>query len=285
MPIAAPASRRRLPDRAAGRGGGAPPWPRSHRDRRRNAIASFPYRSATGMLMDTGRFGGNLADLEVLADRAGFAARRAASEARGRLRGLGIACFLETSRGAPHEWAAVRFAADGMVDLAIGTQSNGQGHETSFPQIAAAQLGLPAERFRLVQADTDAVAFGNGHGGARSLHVGGTALVMAMDTVLAKARLLAAHLLQAAPEEVAFAAGRFTVVGTERGMALEAVAEAARDPAMLPEGMTPGLDAEAKNLSELVTFPPARMSPRWRSTRRPAPSPCCATRRSTTTAG
>ncbi|GGC31553.1 carbon monoxide dehydrogenase [Siccirubricoccus deserti] len=223
--------------------------------RRRNAIASFPYRSATGMLMDTGRFGGNLADLEVLADRAGFAARRAASEARGRLRGLGIACFLETSRGAPHEWAAVRFAADGMVDLAIGTQSNGQGHETSFPQIAAAQLGLPAERFRLVQADTDAVAFGNGHGGARSLHVGGTALVMAMDTVLAKARLLAAHLLQAAPEEVAFAAGRFTVVGTERGMALEAVAEAARDPAMLPEGMTPGLDAEAKNLSELVTFP------------------------------
>jgi carbon-monoxide dehydrogenase large subunit len=223
--------------------------------RRRNAIASFPYRSATGMLMDTGRFGGNLADLEALADRAGFAARRVASEARGRLRGLGIACFLETSRGAPHEWAAVRFAADGMVDLAIGTQSNGQGHETSFPQIAAAQFGLPAERFRLVQADTDTVAFGNGHGGARSLHVGGTALVMAIDAVLAKARLLAAHLLQAAPEELAFAAGRFTVAGTERGIALEAVAEAARDPAMLPEGMTPGLDAEAKNLSELVTFP------------------------------
>jgi carbon-monoxide dehydrogenase large subunit len=223
--------------------------------RRRNAIAAFPYRSATGMLMDTGRFGGNLADLETLADRPGFAARRAASEARGRLRGLGIACFLETSRGAPHEWAAVRFAADGMVDLAIGTQSNGQGHETSFPQIAAAQLGLPPGRFRLVQADTDVVAFGNGHGGARSLHVGGTALVMAMDTVLAKARLLAAHLLQAAPDSLAFAEGRFTVAGTERGIALEAVAEAARDPAMLPEGMTPGLDAEAKNLSELVTFP------------------------------
>jgi carbon-monoxide dehydrogenase large subunit len=223
--------------------------------RRRNAIAAFPYRSATGMLMDTGRFGANLVDLEALADRAGFATRRAESEARGRLRGLGIACFLETSRGAPHEWAAVRFAADGMVDLAIGTQSNGQGHETSFPQIAAAQLGLPRERFRLVQADTDAVAFGNGHGGARSLHVGGTALVMAMDAVLAKARLLAAHLLQAAPEELAFAVGRFTVTGTERGIALEAVAEAARDPAMLPEGMAPGLDAEAKNLSELVTFP------------------------------
>ena len=223
--------------------------------RRRNTIAAFPYRSATGMLMDTGRFGGNLADLETLADRTGFAARRADSAARGLLRGLGIACFLETSRGAPQEWAAVRFAADGMVDLAIGTQSNGQGHATSFPQFAAQWLGLPAERFRLVQADTDAVVFGNGHGGARSLHVGGTALVMAMEAVLAKARVLAAHLLQAAPDALDFASGRFVVRGTERAVTLDALAAAARDPAMLPEGMGPGLDAEAKNLSDLVTFP------------------------------
>ncbi|MCO6419151.1 xanthine dehydrogenase family protein molybdopterin-binding subunit [Siccirubricoccus sp. KC 17139] len=223
--------------------------------RRVNAIAAFPYRSATGMLMDCGRFGENLADLEALADRAGFAARRAESESRGKLRGLGIAGFLETSRGAPHEWAAVRFAPDGMVDLAIGTQSNGQGHETSFPRIAAGHLGLPAERFRLVQADTAQVTFGNGHGGARSLHVGGTALVMAMDKVLEKARLLAAHLLQAAPEALVFDGGRFTLPSTGQEMALEALATAARDPALLPEGMSPGLDAEAKNLSELVTFP------------------------------
>jgi aerobic carbon-monoxide dehydrogenase large subunit len=230
-----------------------------HRDpvaiRRQNAIAAFPYRSATGMLMDTGRFGANLVDLDVLADRAGFAARRAASEAKGRRRGLGIACFLETSRGAPQEWAAVRFAADGMVDLAIGTQSNGQGHETSFPQFAAQWLGLPEARFRLVQADTDAVPFGNGHGGARSLHVGGTALVMAMEAVLEKARRLAAHLLQAAPEALDFSAGAFRVRGSERGIDLPALAVAARDPAQLPEGMAPGLDAEAMNLSDAVAFP------------------------------
>ncbi|NOG72987.1 xanthine dehydrogenase family protein molybdopterin-binding subunit [Roseicella sp. DB1501] len=223
--------------------------------RRRNAIAAFPYRSATGMLMDTGRFQANLADLEALLDREGFAARRAESAARGRLRGLGIACFLETSRGAPQEWAALRFAPDGMVDIVIGTQSNGQGHETSFPQIAAAWLGLEESRFRLVQADSDAVAFGNGHGGARSLHVGGTALVMALEQVIAKARRLAAHLLQVAPDSVEFAEGCFTVPANGQALTLEALIEASYDPADLPEGMPPGLDAEAKNLSELVTFP------------------------------
>ncbi|WP_043361324.1 xanthine dehydrogenase family protein molybdopterin-binding subunit [Belnapia sp. F-4-1] len=223
--------------------------------RRRNLVTRFPHRSALGMLMDTGRFADNLRELEALADRPGFAARRAESETRGRLRGQGIACFLETSRGAPQEWAAVRFAQNGMVELCLGTQSNGQGHETSFPQFAADHLGLPPERFRLVQADTAAVPFGNGHGGARSLHVGGTALVMAMDAVLQKARPIAAHLLQAAPEALDYEGGRFCVRGTERSVALEAVAEAARDPANLPEGTPPGLDAEAMNLSELVTFP------------------------------
>ncbi|MFC7476093.1 xanthine dehydrogenase family protein molybdopterin-binding subunit [Dankookia sp. GCM10030260] len=223
--------------------------------RRRNAIAAFPYRSATGMLMDTGRFRDNLGDLEALLDREGFAARRAESEARGMLRGQGVACFLETSRGAPREWAAVRFAADGMVDLAIGTQSNGQGLETSFAQIASAWLGLEESRFRLVQADTDLVAFGNGHGGARSLHVGATALVLAMDKVIEKARRLAGHLLQVAPESVEFAEGCFTCTATGQAFTLDALVEASRDPEDVPEGMELGLDAEAMNLSELVTFP------------------------------
>ncbi|MFZ4409321.1 MAG: xanthine dehydrogenase family protein molybdopterin-binding subunit [Paracraurococcus sp.] len=223
--------------------------------RRRNAIAAFPYRSATGMLMDTGRFGDNLGDLDALLDRAGFEARRAESESRGMLRGLGIACFLETSRGAPQEWAAVRFAADGMVDLATGTQNNGQGLETSFAQIAAAWLGLEESRFRLVQADTDLVAFGNGHGGARSLHVGGTALVLALDKVIEKARRLAGHLLQVSPESIDFAEGCFTVTATGQALTLDALVEASRDPADVPEGMELGLDAEAMNLSDLVTFP------------------------------
>ncbi|MBV1800040.1 xanthine dehydrogenase family protein molybdopterin-binding subunit [Siccirubricoccus sp. G192] len=223
--------------------------------RRRNLVTQFPYRSALGMLMDCGRFTANLDAAEALADRPGFAARRTASEARGRLRGLGLACFLETARGAPNEWAAVRFAEDGTVQLAIGTQSNGQGHETSFPQVAADRLGLPLECFRLVQADTAAVASGAGHGGARSMHLGGGALVQAIDAVLEKARRVAAHLLQAAPGKLEFAAGRFTMPGTGRGIELLAVAQAAQDAANLPEGLAPGLDAEAMNLSDLVTFP------------------------------
>ena len=125
--------------------------------RRRNMIAAFPYRSALGMTIDGGRFAANIDDAVARADSAGFAQRRAEAAAKGRLRGLGIACFLETARGAPNEGAEIRFDADGTVALVLGTQSNGQGHETSFPQIAAARLGLPIEAFRLVQADTAAV--------------------------------------------------------------------------------------------------------------------------------
>jgi carbon-monoxide dehydrogenase large subunit len=223
--------------------------------RRRNLVTRFPHRSAFGITMDSGGFAEALDAAEALADRPGFAARRAEAEARGKLRGLGLACFLETARGSPGEWAAVRFAEDGSVDLAVGTQSNGQGHETSFAQFAADRLGLPVETFRLVQADTALVARGNGHGGARSLHMGGTALVLALDKALDRARRLAAHLLQAAPDDLAFAAGRFAVRGTERGVDLPALAHAARDPANLPDGMEPGLDAEADNPSDLITFP------------------------------
>ncbi|MBW8269166.1 xanthine dehydrogenase family protein molybdopterin-binding subunit [Caldovatus aquaticus] len=229
--------------------------------RRRNMIGAaagaggFPHRTALGTTVDGGRFAANLEAAERRADRAGFAARRADSARRGRLRGLGLACFLETARGAPNEWAAVRFAPDGGVELAVGTQSNGQGHETSFAQVAADRLGLPVEAFRLVQADTDAVRYGNGHGGARSLHLGGAALVEAIGAVLAKARVLAAHLLQADPAELAFAAGRFVVPGSGREVALRALARAAADPAGLPDGLAPGLAAEAMHRSDRVTFP------------------------------
>ena len=225
--------------------------------RRRNLVREFPYRSALGMTMDGGRFAESLDEAERLADRAGFATRRAESKARGRLRGLGITGFLETARGSPQEWAGLRFEADGIVSILLGTQSNGQGHETSFAQIAADLLGLPPERFRLVQADTAEIPRGAGHGGARSLHLGGGAVVLAAEALLAKARRIAAHLLQAPPEALRFARGRFTLAGEtpERGMDLLAVAEAARDPANLPEGMTPGLEAEALNPEERVTFP------------------------------
>ena len=223
--------------------------------RQRNLISRFPYRSGLGVTIDCGRFAANIGEMVQRIRDDGFAERRQAAAERGRLRGLGIACFLETSRGTPGERAEIRFKADGRVALVLGTQSNGQGHETSFAQIAADLLGLPIAAFSFVQADTRAVKSGNGHGGARSMHMGGTALSLAAQMVLSKARAIAAHLLQADASEVSFGTGRFTVGGSERGIGLLALAEAARDPANLPDGMSPGLDADAYNDSDVFTFP------------------------------
>src|SRR5580704_4014087 len=191
--------------------------------RRRNLISHFPYRGGLGVTIDCGRFAANLDEMTQRLSVDGFAARREASAERGRLRGLGIACFLETSRGTPGERAEIRFEPDGRVALVLGTQSNGQGHETSFAQIAADLLGQPLAAFRFVQADTREVKSGNGHGGARSMHMGGSALYLAAQMVLSKARTIAAHLLQADASEVSFSAGRFTVAGSERGIDLRAL--------------------------------------------------------------
>jgi carbon-monoxide dehydrogenase large subunit len=223
--------------------------------RRRNLISRFPYRSGLGVTIDCGRFAANLGEMAQRIRHDGFAERRRAAAERGRLRGLGVACFLETSRGTPGERAEIRFEPDGRIALVLGTQSNGQGHETSFAQIAADLLGLPIAAFSFVQGDTSAVKSGNGHGGARSMHMGGTALYLAAQMVLSKGRAIAAHLLQADASEVSFAAGRLTVGGGERGIGLLALAEAARDPANVPDGMSPGLDADAYNDSDVFTFP------------------------------
>jgi carbon-monoxide dehydrogenase large subunit len=223
--------------------------------RRRNIIRRFPYRSGLGIEIDGGRFAANLVDMAADDIVRGFAERRRDAASRGRLRGLGIACFLETSRGTPGERAEIRFESDGRVALVLGTQSNGQGHETSYPQIAGDLLGLPIDAFRFVQADTRAVKSGHGHGGARSMHMGGAALYRAAQMVIEKGRALAAHLLQADPEAVTFANSRFAVGGGERGISLLDLVAAAREPGNLPDGMTPGLDADAYNDTDLFTFP------------------------------
>lgn len=212
--------------------------------RRRNLIDGFPYRSALGMLIDSGRFVANLDAAEQAADRAGFVRRRRQSEARGQLRGLGVACFLETARGQPNEAAEIRFDRDGKITLIVGTQSNGQGHETTYPQLAADLLKLPVDMFHYVQADTARVSSGGGHGGARSMHMGGTALAIVIEQMLAKANLLAARLLQAAPDEISYDAGRFRA---EDGRSIELCA-IARD-----SGET--LDTRADNICDLFTFP------------------------------
>ena len=209
--------------------------------RRRNLIADFPYVKSLGSVVDCGRFAANVGDVEQLADRAGFAARRAESESRGLLRGMGLCCFLETARGAPNEGAEIRFAADGTVEIRVGTQSNGQGHETTYPQIAADLLGLPPSSFRYIQADTALVRAGNGHGGARSMHMGGAALFKAAREAIAKGTQAAALLLQARPEEVRFEDGMFSAEG--RSIGLLAVAKEA------------ALDTYTWNLLDVITFP------------------------------
>ncbi len=209
--------------------------------RRLNMISDFPYVKALGSVVDCGRFTANIDDVVGLADRDGFDARRALSKQRGLLRGLGLCCFMETARGAPNEGAEIRFGADGDVELLVGTQSNGQGHETTYPQIAADLLGLPPSAFRYTQGDTAKVRAGNGHGGARSMHMGGAALFRAANEVIAKGTAAAAQLLQAKPEEVRFDGGNF-VVG-DRAIALLDVAREA------------SLDTYVWNLLDVITFP------------------------------
>ncbi len=213
--------------------------------RRQNLVQRFPHPTAMGTTIDGGRFAANIDPALAAADLPGFAARRANSPP-GRLRGLGVTCFLETARGAPNEGAEILFGPQGRVALRLGTQSNGQGHETTFPQIAADRLGLPADCFDLVQADTRLVRDGNGHGGARSLHMGGSALVDAIGLVLDKGRQVAARLLQAGVHEVVFEAGVFGAGG--RQVTLPEVARAAAEAGQ-------PLDSYHWTLLDRITFP------------------------------
>ncbi|CAN5196343.1 xanthine dehydrogenase family protein molybdopterin-binding subunit [soil metagenome] len=212
--------------------------------RRQNLIASFPHRTAMGMAIDSGGFVDNLDRAVLRAELAAFETRRAEAKARGKLRGIGVACFLETSRGAPNEGAEVRFESDGTVMVAVGTESNGQGHETAFAQIAADRLGVPMDAIRYVQADTRAVKSGAGHGGARSMHMGGAAVVKAIDATLAKARQLAAHLLQASEDELVLEGGGFAVRGSERRIELSGIARE-----------TGAFGEHVMNMTDVFTFP------------------------------
>lgn len=222
--------------------------------RRRNFIRSFPYRRPSfGMVIDSGSFPENLERALAAADRAGFAARKRAARKRGKLRGFGIGCFLETSRGRPDEEAWLRVGPEGAITMAVGTHSNGQGHETSFAQLAAARLGMPVERFTLVQGDTASVPRGGGHGGARSLHLGGTALVMAADDLVVKARPLAAQLLQVAADSLSFAEGRFRSEPASDGLPREIDLFAIS--AHLAENGGASLEGHGDNRCDVFTFP------------------------------
>jgi len=211
--------------------------------RRKNLIpaSAMPYRNALGVIYDCGDFPRNLEDALKLADVAGFPARREASKARGRLRGLGLANAIERAAGAQPEFAEIRFAPSGSATVLMGSKNQGQGHETTFKQILHERLGLDPSDVRYVDGDTDRVAYGMGTMGSRSTVIGGTALWMAADKVIAKGTKIAARLLEASEADIVFADARFAVAGTDRGVTLKDVARAAFQPAQLPPGVEPGL--------------------------------------------
>jgi aerobic carbon-monoxide dehydrogenase large subunit len=198
--------------------------------RRRNMVptAAMPMTNAVGNRVDSGDFPATLDRALIVADVAGFAARRRESAARGRLRGLGLACHIKGTGGSPTENVDIRFAADGSVLLITGTQTIGQGHETTLPQILAERLGLPNERICLVQGDTDRILLGGGHGSSRATYMGGTAIWHAADEIVEKGRPIAADMLEAADVDLLFEDGGFVVSGTDRRVALIDVAAAAR---------------------------------------------------------
>jgi carbon-monoxide dehydrogenase large subunit len=225
--------------------------------RRRNFIqpAAMPHTTPLGLVCDSGDFARNMRDALAAIDAAGFAARRAEARAHGRYRGLGQAVYIEQSGFPPDEFAELRFDPAGTLTVLMGSQSSGQGHQTAYSQLASERLGLALDKIRVLQGDTAMIGFGRGTGGSRSLPVGGAALVHAADKLVAKGKKIAAHLLEAAEADIAFADGVFTIAGTDRTVSIEAVARTAFNPAQLPPGLEPGFAETGHFTPPAPTFP------------------------------
>ncbi|MFQ5955607.1 MAG: xanthine dehydrogenase family protein molybdopterin-binding subunit [Kiloniellales bacterium] len=225
--------------------------------RRRNLIRAqdLPYRTGIGLQIDSGAFETVLDRTLKLADWNGFAARAAAARARGRRRGISAAPYLGLSGGRREECAALSFDADGTITLAVGAESAGTGHETVFPQILADRLGVPVERIRHRQADTDLTPTGSGHGGSHGLEVAGSTILIAADGVIEKAKPIAGYLLEAAPADIAFADGRFTIVGTDRSVTMTEVIAAVVERMPSAAGAASDLDTEATETVQDPSLP------------------------------
>ena len=224
--------------------------------RRRNMVPSsaMPHATPVGKTYDTGDFSMVLEAALQAMDYAGFAARRAASARQSKRRGIGLAYYLEVTMGDPTERAEIRFAEDGYVDVYVGTQSTGQGHETGYIQLTSQRLSIDGEMIRVRQGDTDAIPSGGGTGGSRSLYSEGHAIMLTADSVIDKGKQAAAEVLEAAPADIAFADGRFSIVGTDRGIDIIALAAAQRQKAAAGEPATTLDAAEVATVAE-HTFP------------------------------
>ena len=236
--------------------------------RRRNFIREFPYQTPVALQYDQGDYDATLDLALSAADWDGFEARRSEAGSRGKLRGIGISTFIEACGIAPsavvgslgaraglYEVGSVRVHPTGSVSVFTGTHSHGQGHETTFAQIVAETLGVDFEAVDVVHGDTNAIPFGMGTYGSRSLAVGGTAIYNAVQKVIAKGRKIAAHLLEASEEDIEFADGNFTVAGTDRSKSIGEVALTAYVPHNYPEGLEPGLEETAFYDPLNFTFP------------------------------
>jgi len=225
--------------------------------RRLNLIADGSFPADTGFVFkyDSGAFEQGMKTAAEVSDTAGFETRRLESQSRGRLRGLGFVNAIEQAGGGFEETAELHVDRDGGLTLAVGTISNGQGHETAYAKILDEVLGAPPGPLRLVQGDTVAVRHGVGTFGSRSMVAGGPASAMAAKRVVEKARLIAAHLLEVDKNAVEFGDGIFGIRGSNHCLTLKDIALAAYDIRELPPGMKPGLTERAVYVPEAPTFP------------------------------
>src|SRR4029079_3672706 len=200
-----------------------------------------------GLTYDTGDYDACLDRALELADVRGFAARKEESKKNGKLRGIGYSFYIEACGLAPSNVAGalgaraglfeageVRVHPTGSVTVFTGSHSHGQGHETTFAQVVAARLGIPVENVDVVHGDTGRIPFGMGTYGSRSLAVGGTAIMKALDKIIAKGKKIAAHLLEAAEGDIEFKDGKFSVAGTDRSKAFAEIALTAYVPHNYP---------------------------------------------------
>ena len=225
--------------------------------RRRNLIppSAFPYRNAQGITYDNGTYRDVMERALVLADWKGFRRRRAEARRRARLRGIGVANYVETTGGYPRERADITVQADGRIDVVVGTLSSGQSHETTFAQCVAQWLGVPFEHVFVFEGDTDIVAEGGGSHSARSMRMAGVVMGKASEAIIEKGKKIAAHLLEAAADDIAFGGGRFTIQGTDRSIGLIEVAAAAQADETLPADLKGVLSASCEDVIRHLGFP------------------------------
>ena len=225
--------------------------------RKRNLIppSAFPYKNPQGITYDNGTYRVVMDRAMELGDWSGFKRRRAEARKRKRLRGIGLCCYLETTGGYPRERADITVQPQGRVDVVVGTLSSGQSHETTFAQCVAEWLGVPFDDVYVNESDTDIVKEGGGSHSARSMRLAGIVMGNASDLVIEKGKKIAAHMLETADDDIAFASGRFTVKGTDRSVGIFDVAAAAANGKDLPEDLRGPLAATADETIKQLGFP------------------------------